>query len=384
MKILVVPMPAMARTDGPFSRTASLIAAMKDKGITPALCAAEDVNYKKIDGVKHYKMTVPMPMGLPAPLAERMMRIGTKLGMPGRKKIHSFEEVLFITGTLKEKFLRKSIMEIRAAIKDFTPDVVYSEFNISAIIAAELEKVPVCCSYSYPVKTSFAVSPQFSGALRKILKEYNLAPVNSALELFERTDMRFVPSCPELEPVLMKDTYFCGTLKPRPQFCRDDKANKVLVYMGNGTITQSKMLKGIFGAFKDTGFDVYIAGAGLEEKTYGNIHTGCFFNFRELLPSAALFINHGGQNSVADGLVFGVPQLMFPGKVFERRYNAASVEKNGSGILLASFTAKEIKAAAAKIASDTSFEKNAFALGQKLTDQGGAEFILTKLTEKYA
>lgn len=384
MKILIVPMPAMARTDGPFSRTVSFITAMKKQGVTPAICAAHDVNYKPVDGIKNYAMTVPMPMGLPKPMAERAMKVGIKLGMPGRKTIHSFEEVLFITGALKEKFLRSSIQEIRSAIKDFNPDVVYSEFNISAIIAAELEQKAVCCSYSFPVKTSFATSPQFSGAVRKILKEFKLNDVNSSLELFERADMRFVPSCPELEPVTMKDTFYCGSLKERPEFCRDQNANKVLVYMGNGTITESKMLNGIYGAFKNTGYEVYIAGAGLKDETDGNIHKAAFFNFRELLPSTAIFINHGGQNSIADGLVFGAPQIIFPGKVFERRYNADSCEKNGAGIVLNNFDAEEIKTAAAKIAADKSFGEKAFALGEKLTSQGGADSVIKKLIEKYA
>lgn len=58
-----------------------------------------------------------------------------------------------------------------------------------------------------------------------------------------------------------------------------------------------------------------------------------------------MFINHVGQNSVVQGLQYGVPQLIVPGKVFERKCNAKSVSDKGAAIVISEkeFTASEIR-----------------------------------------
>jgi UDP:flavonoid glycosyltransferase YjiC (YdhE family) len=58
----------------------------------------------------------------------------------------------------------------------------------------------------------------------------------------------------------------------------------------------------------DTEYDVYIVSVYLDECNEGNIHISKRWDFDELLNEAALFINHGGQNSIVQGLQYGVPQ----------------------------------------------------------------------------
>ena len=52
MKILLVPMAAMAETSGPSSRCRMLAEGFRDAGIETATCMAQDVNYKAIKGMK--------------------------------------------------------------------------------------------------------------------------------------------------------------------------------------------------------------------------------------------------------------------------------------------------------------------------------------------
>lgn len=63
------------------------------------------------------------------------------------------------------------------------------------------------------------------------------------------------------------------------------------------------------------------------------------------MPEAAAYINHGGQNSVMTGLMYGVPQIVCPGNGFERRYNAASMVNLKAGVSLESndFNTETIK-----------------------------------------
>lgn len=378
-KILLIPMAAMAETGGPAVRTVRIARTFQKAGMQVAVCAAQDGNFHTLEGGSFYQMSVPFPLGLPGVIASHTFPVAEKLGITARKTVHSFEEVCFLTGALDYRYLRKSVKEIVAAIQEFQPDAIYSEFNLSAVIAGISVGLPVYASYSRPAMPDYASSPQFASGVNRILRELGQPEVTSTLELFLRTKVRFIPSCPELEPMEDTNAVYCGSLYAPA--CLSPVRNKVLVYMGNGTISQKRMVREISLAFSDCNTPVYIAGRGLANKVNGTIHIAARFPFTELLPETALFINHGGQNSVIDGLVHGVPQLIFPGKVFERKYNAKSVQRNGAGLYLSTecFQADEIRRAANKVMKNPSYAEKAMNLGQKLQSLGGAEQILNTL-----
>ncbi|MCR4584304.1 MAG: hypothetical protein K5686_01135 [Lachnospiraceae bacterium] len=101
---------------------------------------------------------------------------------------------------------------------------------------------------------------------------------------------------------------------------------------------------------------------------HANIHVAKRWDFNSLLNEAVLFINHGGQNSMMDGLLHGVPQLVVPGKVFERKYNAAALEKAGAGRALdyTEFKAQRIKELSEEIISSKEITENAKNIGSML------------------
>lgn len=380
MKALVVPMSAMAETAGSFSRTVLLTDALKGANIDTAVCVAEDVNYQPIDNVKSYFLSTPMPLGLPGFIAKHTFPIAQKLGVTSRKSVNSFDDVLRLTGNTDYKYLKKSVSDIREAVRDFDPDAIYSEFNISAIIAGKIEKKKIFITASFPTQYEYANTSRYVGGLNKLLREYGIAPVKSCLELFSWADKKFVPSCYELEPFQDKNVILCGTWKQISPVVSENR-NKVLVYMGNGTISQREMVKQVSAAFKNSTFSVYIAGKGLKRQHTDNIQTAPYFDFQKLLPQSVLYINHGGQNSVIDGLIYGVPQLICAGKVFERKYNAQSIVKIGAGLEISyeEFAGRNIKAAADKIISEEIYRSNALKIGKVLLSLGGTENIINSL-----
>ena len=189
-------------------------------------------------------------------------------------------------------------------------------------------------------------------------------------------DECFCPSIHELEPIEKENVTFCGAMKNVNTSER--LRNKIVIYMGNGTVSAALTEREISKAFSDSGYKVYIASKYLKAKNKGNIYIAPRWDFNELLAEAVLFINHGGQNSVVGSLLNGVPQMIVPGKVFERRYNAVSVAKNKAGIIIphSQFKANIIRIKAEKVIASEILRRKAVELGKKLSSQGGIEIII--------
>lgn len=377
MRVLIVPMTAMAETAGSYSRTVLLAKGLEKSGIEVATCAAEDFNFRPIKGLRNYYLTIPNPLGLPQKIAVHTFPVAQKLGITTRKSVNSFDDVLYLTGNTQYFYIKRSVGDIRNAIRDFKPDVIYSEFNISAIVAGKIEHKRIYISTSMPTQFDYAHNSKYTKGLNRFLKENRLMPVRSCVELFSWADWKFVPSCYELEPFTDKNATFCGTFKQTNVRDAQNRHN-VLVYMGNGTVSKKVTVREVRAAFQNSRYPVYIAGQGLKEQTSGNIHMAPYFDFQKLLPNSLVFINHGGQNSVIDGLIYGVPQIICAGKIFERKYNAKSVVKVGAGIEIgvSEFKAEQIKAAFEKIISSREYQKNAYETGKKILSLGGIQSII--------
>ena len=379
-RVLIVPMAAMAQTAGSMSRAVTLGRTLESQGHTVALCVASDVNHTKPTSLKEYPLETPVPLGLPAFIGMSTFPIAQKLGITSKKEVKSFEEVLHLTGNIDYKYLKESIEDICDAASGFKPDVIYSEFSIPAMIASAILGIRCFATVSYPTQSSYASAPSLACGVNRILKENNLPEVKSSLDLFKIPEKKFVPSIPELEP-WEEDVIYCGAWKHPSAAPAASTRDKILVYMGSGTISSKVMVKVIKEAFRDAHMEVFIASKDLLEMHDGNIHIAPFFNFGKLLPESRLYINHGGQNSIVDGLVNKVPMLICPGKVFERKYNASSVAKLGAGFTADAdkFDATTVKELSSRILEDPSFSTNASALGKKLLSYGGAEEVATYL-----
>ncbi|MCR4788272.1 MAG: hypothetical protein K5888_06790 [Lachnospiraceae bacterium] len=374
-------MSAMAETSGPSSRCRLLAEGFKKAGMETATCRAKDVNFAAIDGVYNYHLDTPMPFGLPKVIASRSFPIAQKLGITSKKTVNSFDEVLWFTGNLDHRYLKKSVDSVRKAIRDFRPDAVYSEFNISAIIASKIEQVPLYATVSYPTMYEYAHRTELAKSINMLLSEYGLQNVDSVLQLFDLADKSFCPSIKKLEPITKTNVFFCGALKSVSVSEQSSARDKILVYMGSGTISPKKMLNVIKNAFSESRYHVYIASASLKEAAEDNIHIAKRWDFGAMLDEAVLYINHGGQNSIVDGLLHKVPQIMVPGKVFERKYNAGSVAENKAGVVVneKDFNAACIRDTAERIISSEEFSENAAALGRELIEAGGISVITKEI-----
>ena len=90
MRILMIPLPAIAKTEGSNKRVGELCDGFLKHGFEVATCAALDNNFKVIDNVKNYYLDVPSPAGLPMFLGKRMLDIAEKSGIKSKKKYWKF------------------------------------------------------------------------------------------------------------------------------------------------------------------------------------------------------------------------------------------------------------------------------------------------------
>ncbi|MBX4269645.1 glycosyltransferase [Clostridium estertheticum] len=383
MRVLIAPMSAMAETSGPFSRAVALCHKLIERQHEVAFCAAKDVNYKTIKNIKNYYAPIPSPLGMPMFIGKRILKIAQLLGVQQKKEVNSYEQVLHFVGAITYKHFSEDVFYIRTAIQDFKPDVVYAEFRISAIVAAKLENIKVVTGFSYPVQKSFASNPEYSTGVKRFIQESKLPSIESVLDIFNWADLKVVPSSYELEPIDDKNIVYVGPFFVPNSKIVESHRSKIIAYMGNGTISPKTVIYNLTKAFEQTKFQIYIATEQVKPYKKNNINVDKRFDFSELMPEAIAYINHGGQNSIMTGLIYGVPQIICAGNVFERRYNASSIVNLGAGVSLevSDFNIETIKKIVNDLNEKPIYTNNSKKSGERLLNLGGVNKVVQVLED---
>ena len=193
-------MVARSWMGGPWSRAQHVARAFQDVGHEVTLAWGDDGNCA--DPIAPtLEIPVPSPLGLPEAIARHTFPLASRLGLMGRKPVRSFEEVLWLTGALDERYTRAAVDTLRAHMRASRPDVVYSEFSLAAVIAARAEGIPCVGSGSQPTTAAYASNPRKSAGIRRLLREMGMPAPASSLTILEGMRRRFIPSCPTLHPL---------------------------------------------------------------------------------------------------------------------------------------------------------------------------------------
>ena len=372
-------MVARSRMGGPWSRAQRVARAFQDGGHEVTLAWGDDGNC--VDPIAPtLEIPVPSPLGLPEAIARHTFPLASRLGLMGRKPVHSFEEVLWLTGALDERYTRAAVDALRAHMCTACPNVVYSEYSLAAVIAARAEGIPCVGSASQPTTASYASNPRKSAGIRRLLREMGMPAPASSLTIFEGMRRRFIPSCPTLEPRAGERAVYCGflgespALTPTPRDC-------VLVYLGAGSVTAGVAVRAGRELAEVLGCDVYVA--GVPEAIYASrghtVTCAPRFDFAELVPRSRVFVHHGGQNSMMDALSHEVPQLIVPGRVFERQFNAEAVENARCGLTVRKPKPALIARAARALLDEPALTSGIRGLREELSSLGGAARIVREV-----
>ena len=366
-------MLARSQMGGPWSRAQQIARAFLSRGHEVTLAWGADGNC--IDPVAPtFEIPVPSPLGLPEAIARHTFPLASRLGLMGRKPVHSFEEVLWLTGSLDYRYSCTIVEKLREFMHTWRPDVVYSEFNLAAVIAARAEGIPCVGSGSQPTTVAYASNPRKSAGIRRLLREMGMPAPASSLTILEGMKQRFIPSSPSLEPEAGERAIYCGFLGEVPTVdTHSADRDCAVVYLGSGSVPAGvavRVGRQLSSAF---GCDVCVAGR--------EVHCAPRLNFAELLPRARVMVHHGGQNSMMDALAYAVPQVVVPGRVFERQFNAEAVERTRCGLSVRAPKPALIAEAALRLVNEVALSAGLTKLRDELSALGGTERIVREVEE---
>ena len=378
-------MLARSQMGGPWSRAQRLARAFQDGGHEVMLGWGDDGNCAN-PVAPTLEIPVPSPLGLPEAIARHTFPLASRLGLMGRKPVHSFEEVLWLTGSLDYRYSCAVVEKLREFIRTRRPDVVYSEFNLAAVIAARAEGIPCVGSGSQPTTVAYASNPRKSSGIRRLLREMGMPAPASSLSILEGMKCRFIPSCPTLEPRAGERAIYCGFLGEVPTADRrSTDRDCAVVYLGSGSVPAGVAVRVGRQISSALGCDVYVA--GVPESLYAaagrEVHCAPRFNFAKLLPRARVMVHHGGQNSMMDALAYQAPQVVVPGRVFERQFNADAVERTRCGLSVRAPKPALIAEAARRLVDETSLSGGLARLRDELSALGGTERIVSEVEETH-
>ena len=366
---------------GPWSRAQRVARAFQDAGHEVTLAWGDDGNCA--DPIAPtLEIPVPSPLGLPEAIARHTFPLASRLGLMGRKPVHSFEEVLWLTGALDERYTRAAVDILRAHMRAIRPDVVYSEFSLAAVIAARVEGIPCVGSGSQPTTAAYASNPRKSAGIRRLLREMGMPAPASSLTILEGMRRRFIPSCPTLEPRAGERAVYCGFLDEPPALTGKPR-DCALVYLGAGSVPAGVAVHAGRELAEVLSCDVFVAGVSEAVQTVGDHAVTCAprFDVAELLPRAHVFVHHGGQNSMMDALSYEVPQVIVPGRVFERQFNAEAVENARCGLTVRQPKPALIARAARALLDEPALTSGIRGLRAELSSLGGAARIVREVEE---
>ena len=368
---------------GPWSRAQQIARVFLSRGHEVTLAWGNDGNC--VDPVAPtFEIPVPSPLGLPEAIARHTFPLASRLGLMGRKPVHSFEEVLWLTGSLDYRYSCAVVGELREFMRTWSPDVVYSEFNLAAVIAARAEGISCVGSGSQPTTVAYASNPRKSAGIRRLLREMGMPAPASSLTILKGMKRRFIPSCPALEPEAGERAIYCGFLGDMPNLdARSTDRDCAVVYLGSGSVPAGVAVRVGRQLSSVLGCDVYVA--GVPEAVYAaagrEVHCAPRLNFAELLPRARVMVHHGGQNSMMDALAYEVPQVVVPGRVFERQFNAEAVERTRCGLSVRAPKPALIAEAALRLVNEVAPSGGLSRLRDELSELGGTERIVREVEE---
>lgn len=349
MRILFLLFSPPTGTWGSLTRVLAIAERARAEGEEVAFCASGPLAERlRGSGFAVYEMPRATMLGLPAPLSRLMERRSQKISLPVRegRSIGSVWFVLKLSGMTGRRFLSSLVDAELRAIGSFKPDALFTEMDPGAFLASRLSGIGLLCTYASVMERGkdTRTYARLMRTMRGILGDHGLDESLEGGPYHLKGLRRLLPSIPELEerrPEL-EASVFAGSLlrsfgsAGEGKLELDPGKRRVFAYVGTGSISLDRLIELLPQAFPSGSDTLCLVGAQSIEKELriGNAIFRPYFDAEALIPTCDWVICHGGHNTIMQALASGVPLMIFPGPIFERRFNASMVQNSGAGLLL--------------------------------------------------
>lgn len=386
MKLLIPLFSPATGTWGGITRVTALAEAAKIAGHQVAFCAAGYLREPlEKRGYPVYSTPEATMFGLPRPLSNVMVRRSQSARLPVKpgQDFGNIWFVLMLSGMARSGYLRNVLKAEEAAARDFGADFIFTDLDPAAFLLARLTRLPIATAYQTPMSVGVGTLPWMimNRAVNRVLHQFG-QPNCQVQEVFHGPKvLKLVPSIPELEgldaerPDIRYLGSLIGSVRPAQGFPLKIGKHYVFTYLGTGSVSLTEAREVLPKVFPAGGDTICLVGGvqGIDGvQCLGNVEFYPYLPAESVLPYCDWTICHGGQNTIIQSLQNGVPLLIFPGPIFERRFNARKVQENGAGFMgeLPDFNAEWLRK---KMAEQRDRASEAAVLGEKIGSYGGAE-----------
>lgn len=385
MKLLIPLFSPSTGTWGGLTRVLAVAEAAKQSGHQIAFCAAGYLEGAlRNRGYKVYSMPSTTMLGLPKPLSRVLERRSQRMAIPVKpgKSIGSIWLVFWMSGYGRATYMQGLVEAEVQAAKDFQADKLFTDLDPGAYLTAVVTGIPLISTYAQIVthgRGTWAWN-RMQHVASKVLRTYGRSPLSLDDLCFGASVLKIIPSIPELDgtDATLADVCYVGHLISPIQSTRggdfqvETGKRGVFVYVGTGSISLD-MLENVLPALfpADSDWRCYVGAQSITKiHRVGAVEFHPYVPAEVLLPQCDWTICHGGQNTIIQSLLYDVPLIIFPGPIFERRYNARKVEEANAGIMgeVDQFTEAWLRTA---FEQQKAYTSQAAVLGKRLRSYGG-------------
>ncbi|MBN1313437.1 MAG: hypothetical protein JXB30_18665 [Anaerolineae bacterium] len=387
MRLLISLFSPLTDAWGGLTRAVAIAQAADRAGHEVAFCASGYLETSLSQrGYRVYPAPPVTVFGLPA-------RITQVLGLRSQEasarirsslSVSNWWMAMVLSGMARVDYLRRLVQAEMEALGDFGADVLLTDGDPGAYLLAVVTGLPLASTYANVVTLGI---DSWSWRLMRRATTSTLAyygqPFHAPDKLyFDASILKIIPSIPELDGTDpdRSDIRYVGHLlsdidiedpgdwQPEPD------QPYVFVYVGTGTIGLDKLEKVLSQVFPAGGELRCLVGVRGIRQSYrlNDVEFRPYFPAEVVLAQCEWTLCHGGQNTVIRSLRQDVPLILFPGPVFERRFNARKTWEAGAAVLgeLNQFTPVWIEQAMTRRAECV---PHAAQLGERIRAYGGAQ-----------
>lgn len=256
------------------------------------------------------------------------------------------------------------------------------------VLASLPSLMPMMLSQTFKGRKELA---KFSVIAKQIQQTYGIPRLQIGDVFSNLSELNIVYSTKEFQlyPNSFDDTFrfvgpSLGTRSAVLQFPFDELGDEQIVYISLGTVFNDKpdFYRLCLQAFANFNYRIVMSiGDKLDTASLGplprNFVIKPFVPQLQLLQQTALFITHGGMNSISEGCTAGVPLLMIP-QAADQSFIAQRVQHFGAGktLIPTKLNAQTLRETAEAIPANPTFQQASAKLGASFQQAGGPKLAV--------